>query len=101
MFSDINRAYRSASDDSRGDVRELVPEFYTCPESVAYIRLHQLLTIIPIRFLVNSSDIDFGVQNTGEKIHNVKLPPWAKEDPLLFIVQHRRVRLSLIHLELA
>ncbi|KAF8584664.1 beach-domain-containing protein [Ramaria rubella] len=73
LFTDIQRAYKSASEDSRGDVRELIPEFYTCPE-----------------FLVNSSNIDFGVQNSGEKIHDVKLPPWAKGDPLLFITLHRR-----------
>nr|VWO93939.1 G protein beta subunit Gib2 [Ganoderma boninense] len=27
---------------------------------------------------------------TGEKIHDVKLPPWAKQDPLLFIVMNRK-----------
>ena len=44
------------------------------------------------RFLVNSSNHDFGVQtNTGEEVHDVKLPPWAKNDPLLFITEHRRV----------
>ncbi len=44
------------------------------------------------RFLENSANIDFGVlQNTGEKIHDVKLPPWAKQDPLLFIVTNRKV----------
>jgi hypothetical protein len=44
------------------------------------------------RFLENSADLDFGVQqNTGERIHHVVLPPWAKEDPLLFIVLNRRV----------
>ncbi|KAF8509163.1 beach-domain-containing protein [Hysterangium stoloniferum] len=73
LFSDIQRAYRSASEESRGDVRELIPEFFTCPE-----------------FLINASNIDFGTQNNGEKIHDVKLPPWAKQDPLLFIIQHRR-----------
>ncbi|KAI0049337.1 beach-domain-containing protein [Auriscalpium vulgare] len=74
LFSDIARAYSSASQDIRGDVRELIPEFFTLPE-----------------FLENSADLDFGVQqNTGERIHHVKLPPWAKQDPLLFIVMHRR-----------
>ena len=44
------------------------------------------------RFLENSANLDFGVQqNTGEKIHDVKLPPWAKGDPLLFITLHRKV----------
>ena len=32
MRSDIGRAYLSASQDVRGDVRELIPEFFTCPE---------------------------------------------------------------------
>ncbi|KIJ42154.1 hypothetical protein M422DRAFT_209006 [Sphaerobolus stellatus SS14] len=73
LFTEIRRAYKSASEDSRGDVRELIPEFFTCPE-----------------FLVNASNIDFGTQISGEKIHNVRLPPWAKQDPLLFIITHRR-----------
>ncbi|KAI0360774.1 beach-domain-containing protein [Trametes cingulata] len=74
LFIDMKRAYTSASQDIRGDVRELIPEFYSCPE-----------------FLENSANLDFGVQqNTGEKIHDVKLPPWAKQDPLLFIVMNRK-----------
>ncbi|KAK7049866.1 Beige protein-like 1 [Paramarasmius palmivorus] len=74
LFIDIARAYESAAHDVRGDVRELIPEFYTCPE-----------------FLENYADLDFGVQqNTGEKIHDVKLPPWAREDPLLFVTMNRR-----------
>ncbi|KAL4077210.1 hypothetical protein V8B97DRAFT_1866535 [Scleroderma yunnanense] len=73
LFSDIGRMYRSASQDARGDVRELVPEFFSSPE-----------------FLVNLSRLDFGSQSTGEKINDVKLPPWAKNDPLLFVTLHRR-----------
>ncbi|KAI0273049.1 beach-domain-containing protein [Russula aff. rugulosa BPL654] len=74
LFSNISRAYSSASQDIRGDVRELIPEFFTCPE-----------------FLENSANLDFGVQQTnGERIHHVVLPPWAKNDPFLFIVLHRQ-----------
>lgn len=36
------------------------------------------------------------MQNTGERIHDVKLPPWARDDPLLFVTLNRRVRLSSI-----
>lgn len=73
LFSDVRRAYESASQDVRGDVRELIPEFYALPE-----------------FLENLARIDFGVQqNTGERIDDVKLPPWAKQDPLLFVVLNR------------
>ncbi|CCM01782.1 uncharacterized protein FIBRA_03849 [Fibroporia radiculosa] len=74
LFSDIGRAYESASTDVRGDVRELIPEFYCLPE-----------------FLENSARINFGVQqNTGERIDDVKLPLWAKRDPLLFIELNRQ-----------
>ncbi|EIN04780.1 beach-domain-containing protein [Punctularia strigosozonata HHB-11173 SS5] len=72
LFSDMSRAYESASADSRGDVRELIPEFFTCPE-----------------FLENFANLDLGVQNTGERIHDVKLPPWAKQDPFLFVLLNR------------
>ncbi|KAI0700338.1 beach-domain-containing protein [Cytidiella melzeri] len=74
LFSDMRRAWESASSDLRGDVRELIPEFYTCPE-----------------FLENSAHLDFGVQQSnGERIHHVKLPSWAKDDPLLFVTLNRQ-----------
>ncbi|KAF8184760.1 hypothetical protein BJ912DRAFT_973913 [Pholiota molesta] len=74
LFSDLPRAYESAAHDVRGDVRELIPEFFTSPE-----------------FLENAANHDFGVlQQTGEKIHDVKLPPWARQDPLLFITLNRK-----------
>ncbi|CCA74831.1 related to WD repeat and FYVE domain-containing protein 3 [Serendipita indica DSM 11827] len=74
LFTDIKRAWDSASQDSRGDVRELIPEFYTLPE-----------------FLSNTAGLDFGRQtSSGEKINDVKLPAWAKNDPLLFITLHRQ-----------
>jgi hypothetical protein len=47
------------------------------------------------RFLENAANLDFGVmQNTGERINHVKLPPWAKEDPLLFVTINRLVGLT-------
>ena len=62
-----------------------------CPDAVP-LKIHWL---IPQRFLENSANLDFGVlQNTGERIHDVKLPPWAKQDPLLFIAMNRKVGLT-------
>ena len=55
------------------DVRELIPEFFYSPE-----------------FLSNINDYDFGErQSTGAKIDNVALPPWAKNDPKIFIAKQR------------
>jgi hypothetical protein len=44
--SDVARAYESAAQDVRGDVRELIPEFFTCPEYVTDLALPSSLTFI-------------------------------------------------------
>ncbi|WWC96475.1 hypothetical protein V866_003343 [Kwoniella sp. B9012] len=73
LFSSIPRAWESASADNRGDVRELIPEFYYTPA-----------------FLRNLNHHDFGrKQTSGDQVDDVILPPWALGDPMLFIHKHR------------
>jgi beige protein homolog 1 len=73
LFSSMEKAWKSASRDNMTDVRELTPEFFYLPE-----------------FLVNSNDYNFGMlQGSGEVVNDVKLPPWAKGDPKIFIRKHR------------
>ncbi|KAI5955472.1 BPH1 [Candida theae] len=72
LFNSIEKAWLSASRDNTTDVRELIPEFYYLPE-----------------FLVNSNNFDFGKLQNGDSCDNVKLPPWAKGDPKLFIAKNR------------
>ena len=50
----------------------MIPEFYYCPE-----------------FLTNLSGLDLGETQRGDIVHDVGLPPWAKNDPNLFIKKHR------------
>ena len=45
LESNIHRAYSSASQDIRGDVRELIPEFYTCPERVYHFHLRARINV--------------------------------------------------------
>lgn len=33
---------------------------------------------------------DFGVRQNGERVNHVNLPPWARNDPRLFILIHRQ-----------
>ncbi|KAF8696543.1 Beach protein, partial [Rhizoctonia solani] len=73
LFHSIQRAWESASEDTRGDVRELIPEMFTCHE-----------------FLDNRANLDLGIQGNGERVDNVKLPPWCNDDPYLFIQLHRQ-----------
>lgn len=73
LFDSIERAWLSASRENMTDVRELTPEFYYLPE-----------------FLSNLNGYDFGAkQGNDELVGDVKLPPWAKGDPHIFIAKHR------------
>ncbi|MBW0476383.1 hypothetical protein O181_016098 [Austropuccinia psidii MF-1] len=72
-FWSIHRAWLSASQQSRSDVRELTPEFFHCPE-----------------FLLNLNKLSLGSrQEGGDPIGDVQLPPWAHGDPQLFVELHR------------
>lgn len=72
LFYSIEKAWTSASRDNTTDVRELTPEFFYLPE-----------------FLVNSNNFELGTLQSGEVLNDVKLPPWAKGDPKIFIAKNR------------
>lgn len=33
---------------------------------------------------------DFGIRQNGERVNHVNLPPWARNDPRLFVLIHRQ-----------
>ncbi|GMF08898.1 unnamed protein product [[Candida] boidinii] len=72
LFYSIPKAWKSSSEENTSDVRELIPEFFYLPD-----------------FLVNSNNFDFGLLQNGKAINNVELPPWAKNDPKIFIQKNR------------
>lgn len=89
LFSSIPRAWDSASSDNRGDVRELVPEFYYTPAFLMNI-VSRDRRLPPWVGLTSQNHHDFGKkQGSDEVVDNVALPRWALGDPLLFIHRHR------------
>jgi hypothetical protein len=72
LFHSIETAYFSAAELNTTDVKELIPEFFFLPD-----------------FLENKNGLNFGMKQNGEVLDNVKLPPWAKGDPRIFIKKHR------------
>ncbi|XP_075718563.1 lysosomal-trafficking regulator isoform X2 [Rhinoderma darwinii] len=72
-FHSMNTTWRLSSYESMTDVKELIPEFFYLPE-----------------FLVNREGFDFGLRQNGERVNHVNLPPWARNDPRLFILIHRQ-----------
>lgn len=73
LFHNIHDTWSSAAGKSNtSDVKELIPEFFYLPE-----------------FLENRFHLDLGEKQSGEKIGDVGLPPWAKGSTREFIKKHR------------
>jgi hypothetical protein len=71
----VAKTWASASEDNRGDVRELIPELYYSP-----------------LMLLNLNHHHFGKkQVTEEDVDDVELPPWALGNALLFTHRLREV----------
>lgn len=56
-----------------GDVKELIPEFFSSPD-----------------FLVNINEFDLGVTQRGQQVDDVELPPWAQNSAREFIRLHNQ-----------
>ncbi|NWH17524.1 LYST regulator, partial [Grus americana] len=72
-FHSTNTTWRLSSYESMTDVKELIPEFFYLPD-----------------FLINREGFDFGIRQNGDRVNHVNLPPWARNDPRLFILIHRQ-----------
>jgi hypothetical protein len=73
LFNDLGKSWRSSSCENQQDVRELIPEFFYLPE-----------------FLENKNGFDYGMTQTGNTVHDVTLPKWAKGSPERFIRLNRQ-----------
>lgn len=73
MFISLADTWESCLNNP-ADLKELIPEFY-CGKSG--------------EFLVNMAELDLGRRQTGERLHDVELPPWAKS-PKDFIKKHTK-----------
>ncbi|GHJ86512.1 hypothetical protein NliqN6_2914 [Naganishia liquefaciens] len=73
LFSSVAKTWSSASEENRGDVRELIPELYYSPLMLLNVNRHE-----------------FGKkQVTEEDVDDVELPAWALGNALLFTHRHR------------
>lgn len=71
LFFDMNGCWRSCN-TSTSDVKELLPEFFTCPD-----------------IFTNTNSFPLGEKQDGQSVDSVKLPPWANGSPHEFIRLHR------------
>ncbi|CAH9093663.1 unnamed protein product [Cuscuta europaea] len=73
LFNSIRDTWLSAAGKGNtSDVKELIPEFFYLPE-----------------FLENRFNLELGEKQSGEKVGDVVLPPWAKGSAKEFIRRHR------------
>ena len=63
LFISVQNSYY-CSTTQKGDVRELIPEFYAIPE------IYQ-----------NINNFDMGIRRNNEKVEKVKCPLWSRDDP--------------------
>jgi len=61
MFTSIEETWTSVTNNP-ADLKELIPEFFNGTGE----------------FLVNKDDLDLGYKQSGERLGDVELPPWAK-----------------------
>ena len=66
-------------------IHPLINPFFPPP---IYPFLHPSIIIFSIFF---SLGFNLGVKQSGEVVDHVKLPPWAHNDPRLFVLKHRQV----------
>ncbi|XAR61158.1 hypothetical protein NMG60_11034785 [Bertholletia excelsa] len=73
LFNSIRDTWFSAAGKGNtSDVKELIPEFFYLPE-----------------FLENRFNLDLGEKQSGERVGDVVLPPWARGSAREFIKRHR------------
>jgi hypothetical protein len=73
LFNNLRDTWSSAAGKvNTSDVKELIPEFFYMPE-----------------FLENRFNLDLGEKQSGDKVGDVVLPPWAKGSTREFIRKHR------------
>ena len=70
-FHSVHESLQSALND-HADVRELIPEFFYCPE-----------------MFINQNRINFGMKQDGHTVDDVSLPPWCQNDPNLYVIYLR------------
>ena len=73
LFHSVHESWLSASQQATADVKELTPEFYFLPE-----------------FLRNGNRMDLGWRQSGARVDDVVLPPWAHGCARHFVRVHRR-----------
>ncbi|KAH7728112.1 beige/BEACH domain-containing protein [Aphelenchoides avenae] len=74
LFNSIETTWRLSSSESTTDFKELIPEFFFLPEMFR-----------------NREGLDLGIRQSGERVNDVRLPPWCPEgNPRLFCFIHRQ-----------
>ena len=67
LFLSVNNSFNGAT-TQKGDLRELIPEFYYIPE-----------------MFLNINNLDLGIRRNKVKVNNVNCPIWSNDDPYKMI----------------
>ncbi|KAJ8904360.1 hypothetical protein NDN08_000881 [Rhodosorus marinus] len=96
-FDEPNRLFNSllgtwmSVTTSTSDVKELIPEFFALTNSELPVESGARTNGLyhPGDFLCNLQNLDLGIRQDGERVENVRLPPWAHHSAEQFIRMNR------------
>lgn len=88
LFHNIASAWDSVL-HNRGDVKELIPEFYVLSFADDSSSGIVPSTAVPGEFLDNVLGLDLGTRQDGIRVDDVELPPWANGSSLIFVRKMR------------
>lgn len=74
---------------NQGDVKELIPEFYSLDFTEGDSSGVVSNKSCPGEFLDNVLGLDLGTRQDGKRVDDVELPPWANGSSELFVRKHR------------
>lgn len=84
LFHDVASTWHSVLNNP-GDVKELIPEFYTLHYGSGEASGMLPSTAIAGEFLDNVLGLELGIRQDGVRVDDVELPPWANNSSQLFV----------------
>lgn len=88
LFHSVASCWRSVT-QNRGDVKELIPEFYTLSFSDGLSSGVVAPSSTAGEFLDNVLSLELGTRQDGIPVDDVRLPPWANSSSLMFVHKFR------------
>ena len=93
LFINLQKSFYTSISD-KGDLREIIPEFFTLPEM--FLNINNL-NLGEVSIDSYKKGIDYDIEDEGEenkpmtKLNEVTMPTWCKSSPFIFSEKYRKL----------